>query len=148
MRRVDGGLFGSFPGGRTGRGAKLPPQLGHTPLRRFSTQSRQRALERADHRVGGRWRQVYIAALAAWTKFEHSDAFLANRFVTSLSRYRTKLDVVHLLRLGGAGGREEAEIGSGRDIAGAHAHEFGGEVGARGKAADADMLAVLAARGN
>jgi hypothetical protein len=41
-RRVDGGLFASFPGGRTGRGAKLPPQLGHTPLRRFSTQSRQK----------------------------------------------------------------------------------------------------------
>ena len=55
---------------------------------------------------------------------------------------------MHLLRLGGAGGREEAEIGSGRDITGAHAHEFGGEIGARGKAADADMLAVLAAPGN
>jgi hypothetical protein len=42
MRRVDGGLFASFPAGRTGRGAKLPPQFGHTPLRRFSTQSRQK----------------------------------------------------------------------------------------------------------
>jgi hypothetical protein len=42
MRRVDGGYFASFPGGRTGRGAKLPPQLGHTPLSRFSTQPRQK----------------------------------------------------------------------------------------------------------
>jgi hypothetical protein len=42
MRCVDGGLFTSFPGGRTGRGAKLPPQLGQTPLRRLSTQSRQK----------------------------------------------------------------------------------------------------------
>ena len=33
------------------------------------------ALERADHRVGGRRRQVYVAAFAAWTKFEHSNAF-------------------------------------------------------------------------
>jgi hypothetical protein len=42
IRRVDGGLFASFAGGRTGRGAKLPPQLGHTPLRWLSTQSRQK----------------------------------------------------------------------------------------------------------
>jgi hypothetical protein len=41
-RRVDGGFFSSLPGGRTGRGAKLPPQFGQMPLRRFSTQSRQK----------------------------------------------------------------------------------------------------------
>jgi hypothetical protein len=55
---------------------------------------------------------------------------------------------MHLLRFGGAGGQQKAEIGSGRDIARAHAHEFGGEIGARCKPADADMLAMLATRGN
>jgi hypothetical protein len=40
-RRADGGLLASFPYGRIGRGAKLPPQFGHTPLSRLSTQSRQ-----------------------------------------------------------------------------------------------------------
>jgi hypothetical protein len=55
---------------------------------------------------------------------------------------------VHLLRLGGAGGQQKAEIGSGRDIACAHAHEFGGKVRARCKPADPDMFAMLAARGN
>jgi hypothetical protein len=39
---VDGGFFASAAGGRIGRGAKLPPQFGHTPPRRFSTQSRQK----------------------------------------------------------------------------------------------------------
>src|SRR5215472_4217240 len=106
------------------------------------------ALERADHRVGCRWRQVYIATFAARTKFEHLDAFLSDRFLTSLSRYVTKRDVVHLLRLGGAGGQQEAEIGSGRDIARAHAHEFGSELRARSQPADADMLAMLATRGD
>jgi hypothetical protein len=40
-RRVEGGSFTSFAAGRTGRGAKLPPQFGQTPLSRLSTQSRQ-----------------------------------------------------------------------------------------------------------
>jgi hypothetical protein len=40
-RRIDGGFLDSFEDGRTGRGAKLPPQFGHKPLRRRSTQSRQ-----------------------------------------------------------------------------------------------------------
>jgi hypothetical protein len=34
-------LFASFATGRTGRGAKLPPQFWQTPLSRLSTQSRQ-----------------------------------------------------------------------------------------------------------
>jgi hypothetical protein len=29
------------------------------------------ALEGADHRVGGLWRQILVAAFAAWTQFEH-----------------------------------------------------------------------------
>jgi hypothetical protein len=41
MRRVEGGLFLSFGAGRTGRGAKFPPQLGQTPPSLLSTQSRQ-----------------------------------------------------------------------------------------------------------
>src|ERR1700720_596808 len=107
------------------------------------------ALERADHRVGGRWRQVDVAAFATWTKFEHSDVFRSGDFVTSfLSRYGTECDVVHFFRLGRASGQQEAEIGSGRDIARAHAHEFGGKLGAGSEAADADMLAMLAACGN
>jgi hypothetical protein len=40
-RRVEGGLLTSSAAGRTGRGAKLPPQFGQTPLSRLSTQSRQ-----------------------------------------------------------------------------------------------------------
>jgi hypothetical protein len=40
-RRVEDGLFTSSAAGRTGRGAKLPPQFGQTPLSRLSTQSRQ-----------------------------------------------------------------------------------------------------------
>jgi hypothetical protein len=39
--RVDGGLFTSAAAGRTGRGAKLPPQFGQMPLSLLSTQSRQ-----------------------------------------------------------------------------------------------------------
>src|SRR3974377_1425003 len=69
-------------------------------------------------------------------------------FLTSLSRYGTERDVVHLLGFGGAGGQQEAEIGPGRDIARAHAHEFGGELWPRCQPADADMLAMLAARGD
>jgi len=42
MRRVEGGFFASFEAGRTGRGAKLPPQLGQTPPSLFSAQSRQK----------------------------------------------------------------------------------------------------------
>jgi hypothetical protein len=41
MRRVEGGFFVSFAAGRTGRGAKFPPQLGQTPPSIVSTQSRQ-----------------------------------------------------------------------------------------------------------
>jgi len=41
-RRVDGGFWKSFAAGRIGRGAKLPPQFGHTPLSLSSTQSRQK----------------------------------------------------------------------------------------------------------
>jgi hypothetical protein len=41
MRCVDGGLFISAEAGRIGRGEKLPPQFGQTPLSRLSTQSRQ-----------------------------------------------------------------------------------------------------------
>ena len=59
------------------------------------------ALERADHRVGGRWRQVDVAAFATWTKFEHSDVFRSGDFVTSfLSRYGTECNVMHFLRFG------------------------------------------------
>src|SRR5436190_10093105 len=41
MRRVDGWFFASFAAGRTGRGAKFPPQFGQTPPSLFSTQSLQ-----------------------------------------------------------------------------------------------------------
>jgi hypothetical protein len=41
-RFVEGGFFDSLLAGRTGRGAKLPPQLGHTPPSRVSTHSRQK----------------------------------------------------------------------------------------------------------
>ena len=40
-RWVDAGLLKSLLAGRTGRGTKLPPQLGQTPPSLFSTQSRQ-----------------------------------------------------------------------------------------------------------
>jgi hypothetical protein len=40
-RRLAGGLLMSFAAGRIGRGAKLPPQFGQTPLSLLSTQSRQ-----------------------------------------------------------------------------------------------------------
>jgi hypothetical protein len=42
MRRLEGGFLISFSGGRIGRGAKFPPQFGHTPLSLLSTQSRQK----------------------------------------------------------------------------------------------------------
>jgi hypothetical protein len=41
MRRVEAGLSLSFAAGRTGRGAKFPPQFGQTPPSRLFTQSRQ-----------------------------------------------------------------------------------------------------------
>src|SRR4051812_39806317 len=40
-RSVDAGYFASIAAGRMGRLAKLPPQLGHFPLRTPSTQSLQ-----------------------------------------------------------------------------------------------------------
>jgi len=41
MRLVEGGLFASLAAGRTGRGAKFPPQFGQTPRSLSSTHSRQ-----------------------------------------------------------------------------------------------------------
>ena len=41
--------------------------------------------------------------------------------------------------------RAGTEVGAGRDVARAHAHEFGDQVGPAGEAADAAMLAVAAA---
>jgi hypothetical protein len=41
-RRAEGGLFASFAAGLIGRGEKLPPQFGQTPLSLVSTQSRQK----------------------------------------------------------------------------------------------------------
>src|SRR5882757_8296755 len=41
MRRVEAGLSLSFAAGRTGRGAKFPPQFGQTPPSLLFTQSRQ-----------------------------------------------------------------------------------------------------------
>jgi hypothetical protein len=41
IRCVDGGFFANSQAGRTGRGVKLPPQFGQTPLSLLSTQSRQ-----------------------------------------------------------------------------------------------------------
>src|SRR5271166_415222 len=41
MRIVEGGFVSSFETGRSGRGAKFPPQLGQTPRSLLSTQSRQ-----------------------------------------------------------------------------------------------------------
>src|SRR5262249_29857240 len=52
----------------------------------------------------------------------------------------------HLLRLVGAGGEQEREIGAGRDVTRAHPHVFGGELGPRREPADPDMLAVLLRR--
>ena len=40
-RTVDPGSFKSFAGGRTGRRSNPPPQFGHTPPSRCSTQSAQ-----------------------------------------------------------------------------------------------------------
>jgi hypothetical protein len=40
-RAVDAGFRAKAAAGRIGRDAKLPPQLGQTPCRRLSTQSRQ-----------------------------------------------------------------------------------------------------------
>jgi hypothetical protein len=40
-RKVEGGLFASFDGGRIGRETKLPPQLGHRPASLCSAHSRQ-----------------------------------------------------------------------------------------------------------
>jgi hypothetical protein len=40
-RRADGGFLNNLEAGRIGRGAKLPPQFGHTPSSLFSAQSRQ-----------------------------------------------------------------------------------------------------------
>jgi hypothetical protein len=42
VRSVAGGYFTNIAGGRIGRGANLPPQFGQRPLRRVSTQSRQK----------------------------------------------------------------------------------------------------------
>ena len=42
MRCGDGGLRSSSTAGRIGRGHKLPPQLGHTPIKWPSTQRRQK----------------------------------------------------------------------------------------------------------
>ena len=42
MRCCDGGLRSSRKAGRIGRGHKLPPQLGHTPIKWPSTQRRQK----------------------------------------------------------------------------------------------------------
>jgi hypothetical protein len=47
----------------------------------FDAIAAEGALERADHRVGGRRRQVYVATFAAWTKFEHPDVFLSDHLV-------------------------------------------------------------------
>jgi hypothetical protein len=41
-RSVDAGYFASKALGRIGRAAKLPPQLGHTPLSRVSTHTAQK----------------------------------------------------------------------------------------------------------
>jgi hypothetical protein len=57
--------------GRTGRRAKPPPQFGHTFDRTLSTQSRQRALVRADHRVGRVGRERAVAVLARGSELEH-----------------------------------------------------------------------------
>src|ERR1700733_9050513 len=67
---------------------------------------------------------------------------IAGQWPLSLRRH-----VLHFLRLGGAGREQEAQVGAGRNIARAHAHIFGRQVGARGKTADGEMLAVLLARG-
>ena len=45
-----------------GREVKLPPQFGQTCFSTVSTQSAERALEGADHRVGGVRRQILVAA--------------------------------------------------------------------------------------
>lgn len=42
MRCGDGGLRSSRKAGRIGRGHRLPPQLGHTPIKWPSTQRRQK----------------------------------------------------------------------------------------------------------
>jgi hypothetical protein len=41
------------------------------------------ALEGADHRVGGRWRQILVATFAAWAEFEHSKVSLYSLYVIS-----------------------------------------------------------------
>jgi hypothetical protein len=106
MRRVDGGFFASFPGGRTGRGAKLPPQLGHTPLRRVSTQSRQK--------VHSNVQIIALVADGGKSTSQHSQlgrsssiqkAPLRTLRHTRSSRFRIQFNVMHLFGLGTAGGQ-------------------------------------------
>jgi predicted lipid carrier protein YhbT len=55
---------------------KIPIAVGAHPFETvLDAIAAEGAFERADHCVGGRWRQVSVAAFAAWSKFEHSDAF-------------------------------------------------------------------------
>jgi len=118
-------------------------------LRRFSTQSRQN--------VDSNVQIIALVADGGKSMSQHSQLGRSSSIQTPstetissrpLSRYGTERDVVHLLGFGGAGGQQEAEIGPGRDVACAHAHEFGGELRPRCQPADADMLAVLATGGN
>src|SRR5207248_3531456 len=116
-----GGLLRSFAAGRSGRGAKLPPQLGHTPLRRLSTQSRQKVHSKVQ----------IIASLADGGKSLSQHSQLGRS--SSIHWFPSlQLDLVHFLGLGRASGQEKSKIRSGRNIARAHAHECGGEIGARG----------------
>ena len=72
MRCAEGGLRMSFAAGRIGRGEKLPPQFGHTPLSLLSTQSRQNVHSNvniiASAAAGGK---ILVAAFATRAQFEH-----------------------------------------------------------------------------
>src|SRR6185312_13263242 len=61
---------------------------------------------------------------------------------------RSRLDLPYGCGLSRGGLQQEREVRTGGDIAGALAHVLGHQIGPRGEAADADMLAVLATRGD
>src|SRR5947199_353575 len=57
----------------------------------------------------------------------------------------SELDVLDLLGPRRRGAEQEGQVGAGRDIARAHPHILRHQIGAAGEAADAAILAVLAA---
>src|SRR5262245_50626729 len=61
---------------------------------------------------------------------------------------RSELDLLDLACAGGAGAKEEAEVGAGRDVTRSHLHELGDQIGTRGEPAHAAVFAAAAAGGD